>query len=411
MRIISLPEHNRCTGCMACLSACPKHAISVSENEYGEEFPKIDESLCIRCGKCQKVCHLNNSFFPEKRAEEVYAAWSTDADTRRKSASGGIAAELYQFALKNGMHAFGVKLDKAHEAHYFEVQNKKDIEACQNSKYVFSKMGDTYASIARYLNAGENVLFIGLPCHVAGVRAYLGKEYENLLLVDIICHGTCSARYLKEHIHSIEEKKNEEAETVFFRDPQYGTNSFIFTLRGGNRVFYSAPVEYLDSYQVGYHKMLTYRENCYHCRYARAERVGDLTISDFSGLGRLEPWTEENRSVSCVIPSTPKGRFLLDTLQQKEKIQLYRRPAEEAYRLEKQLRGPSAPNVHRKEFLKLYSEGNGFDASVQCACKKEMQRYFVIRTLHVKEIRLACRKLVPTKLKKIIKKGAKYFSA
>ena len=220
-----------------------------------------------------------------------------------------------------------------------------------------------------------------------------------------------SARYLKEHIHSIEEKKNEEAETVFFRDPQYGTNSFIFTLRGGNRVFYSAPVEYLDSYQVGYHKMLTYRENCYHCRYARAERVGDLTISDFSGLGRLEPWTEENRSVSCVIPSTPKGRFLLDTLQQKEKIQLYRRPAEEAYRFEKQLRGPSAPNVHRKEFLKLYSEGNGFDASVQCACKKEMQRYFVIRTLHVKEIRLACRKLVPTKLKKIIKKGAKYFSA
>ena len=101
MKIISLPEHDWCTGCMACLSACPKHAISVSENEYGEEFPIIDESLCIRCGKCQKVCHLNNNFFPEKRAEEVYAAWSTDADTRRKSASGGIAAELYQFALKN----------------------------------------------------------------------------------------------------------------------------------------------------------------------------------------------------------------------------------------------------------------------------------------------------------------------
>ena len=157
--------------------------------------------------------------------------------------------------------------------------------------------------------------------------------------------------------------------------------------------------------------MLTYRENCYHCRYARAERIGNLTISDFSGLGRLEPWTEENWSVSCVIPSTPKGQLLLDTLQQKEKIELHCRPAEEAYRFEKQLQGPSIPNAHRGAFLKLYSEGNGFDASVQCACKKEMQIYFVMRTLHVKEIRSVCRKLMPAKLKKMIKKRAKRFFA
>lgn len=132
---------------------------------------------------------------------------------------------------------------------------------------------------------------------------------------------------------------------------------------------------------------------------------GGAEKSLVSFLATLQKTHAKDVNVDLLV-FRPEGLFLP---QVPENVHWIFEPKE--YRFEKQLRGPSAPNVHRKEFLKLYSEGNGFDASVQCACKKEMQRYFVMRTFHVKEIRLACRKLVPTKLKKIIKKGAKYFSA
>lgn len=406
---INLPSHDFCTGCMACVAGCPRHAISISKNEYGEEFPEIDEVQCVQCGKCLKACHLNKSFFPDKRSENVYAAWSTDSNIRQKSASGGIAATLYRFALQNKFHAFGVKLNENHEAVYFELTCQEDIEVCQNSKYVFSQMRDTYRRVETYLKAGEKVLYVGLPCHIAGVRSYLGKDYESLILVDLVCHGTCSAQFLKEHVHCIEERKKQKINAISFRDPQYGTNSFIFTLRNQEKIIYAVPVDYIDAYQIGYHRALIYRENCYHCRYARAERISDLTISDFSGLGRLQEWDKERKSVSCVITSTEKGRMLLGSLVKEGKIESYRRPSDEAYQYEKQLRGPSVPNVHRKEFLQRYFEGAGFDQAVQQVCKREIRRNFVAHTLRIKEMIVMLRKIMPKKVKATIKKELKHF--
>lgn len=400
---INLPEDADCTGCMACVSSCSRHAISIRKNIYGEEFPEIDTTVCIQCRRCLDVCHLNRDFFPKEKSDNIYAAWSTNLDIRTRSASGGIAATLYQYALKNKIHTFGVKLNVNHEAQYCELMSQEDIEACQNSKYVYSQMGDIYGRIKKYLKQGEKVLFIGLPCHVAGVFSYLGKKYDNLISVDIVCHGTCSSQYLKSHIQNIEKKKNKTADMISFRDPQYETNNFIFSLRKQNEIIYVAPVEYTDAYQIGYHKALIYRENCYHCKYARAERISDLTISDFSGLGRIEEWKKEGKSVSCVIASTKKGEQLLDVLKKNRAIEIFKRPSDEAYKFEKQLQKPSVPNIHREKFLQVYVEEQNFDYAVQFACKKEMRYNFIIHILHLKELRLFARKLVPTKIKVVIK--------
>lgn len=404
---ICLPNQNICSGCMACYNACPSKAIFEEENKNGEVYPKINDELCIHCGKCMHVCHLNNNFFHENRSNDVYAAWNTNCAVRLTSASGGVAAALYAYALEREIHTFGVAYSSEKGAYYIEIHDQKELDECRNSKYVYSKMGYIYGSIEQYLKKGEQVMFIGLPCHVAGVLSYIGKTYENLLTVDIVCHGTCSEQYLKEHIQYIENKLHKKANAVSFRDPQYGTNQFIFSLRNQQNLLYKAPVEFNDAYQVGYHKAVIYRENCYQCKYARPERISDITISDFSGLGQLAPWEEERGSVSCVIPSTEKGDLLLKTLKENGKIDLVKRNPDEAYKYEKQLIEPSIPSEHRTEFLRMYADGVGFDRAIKISCKRDIRRYYIRHILHVKKIIIIVRKMVPEQVKKILKSRRK----
>lgn len=49
-------EKEDCCGCSACSAICPADAISMSPDEEGFDYPKIDESKCIRCYSCIKVC-------------------------------------------------------------------------------------------------------------------------------------------------------------------------------------------------------------------------------------------------------------------------------------------------------------------------------------------------------------------
>lgn len=398
------PKEEQCTACMACQNACPRDAINVQINKAGDQYPAVDHSKCIQCGLCTKVCHLDKDFFAPRRSELVFAAWNTDKEIRRTSASGGIASALYQYALDQGIHAFGVLYDRNKSAHYVEIKNKNDIDACRNSKYIVSNMNSVYSTVRDYINNGEKVFFIGLPCHSAALLAFLGKRCEQLTIVDIVCHGTCSEQYLEEHVKYIEKKKRTLINDICFRDPEFGTNRFYLSMKNGKRTVYHAPVEWNDAYQIGYHKALIYRENCYQCRYARPERVSDITISDFSGLGRIEPWEMNRKSISCVIVSTEKGRNLLECLEEEKRIKKYERNPQEAFGYEHQLIGPSTPNPKRKLFLDLYSQGVGFDRAVLDACKKETTIFMVNHCLHTKEIKNLAKKLVPKRFKESLRR-------
>lgn len=365
-------NHDKCTGCAACKDVCPKQCITMQPDDLDALHPVVDESICINCGLCEKTCP-NNRELSYKLPHKVLAAWSNDNEVRRTSASGGIACELYHYWIKNGGVATGVVFDRDEGCHFILLENESDIKAVQNSKYTFSDTAGIYKVVKQKLQAGISVLFIGVPCQVAGLYGFLKKEYDNLTTVDIICHGMPPATYLEQHIKSIEDKKKEYTCQLFFRDPKYYTYTFTFTLKNNNgKEFYNKKVLTRDNYQLGYHRALIYRENCYSCNYACEERISDLTIGDFSGLGRFAPFEYDKHNVSCILENTDKGSALLKKLN--GALSMFERPACEAFEVEKQLKSPSVKHSRRSIFEKVYRKTRNYELASNIALKEEKKK-------------------------------------
>ena len=365
-------NHDKCTGCAACKDVCPKQCITMQPDDLDALHPVVDESICINCGLCEKTCP-NNRELSYKLPHKVLAAWSNDNEVRRTSASGGIACELYHYWIKNGGVATGVVFDRDEGCHFILLENESDIKAVQNSKYTFSDTAGIYKVVKQKLQAGISVLFIGVPCQVAGLYGFLKKEYDNLTTVDIICHGMPPATYLEQHIKSIEDKKKEYTHQLFFRDPKYYTYTYTFTLKNfKGKEFYNKKVLTRDNYQLGYHRALIYRENCYSCNYARKERISDLTIGDFSGLGRFAPFEYDKHTVSCILENTDKGAALLKKLN--GALSMFERPACEAFEVEKQLKSPSVKHSRRSIFEKVYRKTRNYELASNIALKEEKKK-------------------------------------
>lgn len=395
---LEICTHNKCTGCAACRDVCPKQCITMEPDELDALYPVIDESKCINCHLCERTCP-NNSDLIFISPQKVWAAWSNDDEVRRISASGGIAFELYRYWIKKGGVATGVVYERNNGCHFILIEDESDIKTTQNSKYTFSETSGIYKVVKQKLQTGIPVLFVGVPCQIAGLYGFLKNKYENLTTVDIICHGMPPAAYLKQHVESIESRKKEYTSELCFRDPKYYTYTYTFTLKNKTgKEFYNKKVLTWDNYQLGYHKALIYRENCYTCKYACRERISDLTIGDFSGLGKFAPFEHEKHNVSCILQNTDMGANLLNELR--PMLSLYERPASEAFEVEKQLKSPSVRHKKRSIFEQVYKESHDYELACNAALIDEKIRaiktaivqktkvfvYNILVVLHIKRI-------------------------
>lgn len=360
-----------CTGCNACVDICPKQCISMVPDSMGRLLPHVNQDSCIDCNKCVRTCPVNT---PPSRnyPQHCFVGWSNDEETRTNSASGGIAAEIYKYAINHEAFTAGVEWKRESGASYIPINSLSDIKRVQNSKYVYSNSNGIYKQVKSALNSGKEAVFIGLPCQVAALKNYLGKEYEKLVTVDIICHGVAPNEFLMQHLSYIEHKKKHTADRIFFRDPSYNTGSFTFTLYDNQNLFWKKTAYSNDAYQHGYHKALTYNSNCYLCQYACSKRVGDITLGDFAGLGKVEKFEQPRQNVSCVLCNTEKGLQFLKSL--KDVVYLIERPLGEALNFEPQLEHPSIPHKKRELFVDKYNKTKNFEKSAYKALKQNILR-------------------------------------
>lgn len=186
--MIRIVDKRDCCGCSACVQRCPKHCITLQEDAEGFLYPYVDESSCIDCGLCEKVCPMLHSGEPRKPLV-VYAARNRNEKVRLQSSSGGVFTALAETVVHEGGVVFGVCFDEKWEVVHTYADNCDELVKFRGSKYVQSKMGDCYQQVETFLKAGRKVLFSGTPCQIRGLKLFLRKEYENMLAVDVICHG------------------------------------------------------------------------------------------------------------------------------------------------------------------------------------------------------------------------------
>ena len=372
--MIKLASAELCTACGACVYRCPQKCIKMPENDIGVPYPVIDIEACIECHTCEKSCPV--LFSPQGNIPQtVYAAWSVDEEQRLTSASGGIAYEFYQYAIKHGYKCVGASLNADFTVSLKLAEKPEELIAFKNSKYVYSEIHTLLPRISEELRHGEKILVMGLPCQIAAIKK-LFPHQENLVLVEILCHGNTPSSYLKQHIEYIEQRTGKRAAVVDFRTPSYQTYTYTFTLRDHNgEEFYAARAKDGDTYQYAYHRAVSYRESCYHCSFAKEERVGDITLADYWGLGNKTPFNHEIRNVSMVQINSEKGSSFWDDVVSSGVVYTEERPLEEAQEGNPRLLRTNPKSKDRIIFEREIAQNHGdFEKAIKEPIKLYLKR-------------------------------------
>lgn len=309
-----------CCGCAACVNACPQGCINMKKDEEGFLHPVKDMSMCIDCGLCEKVCSFSNNYtFQTTSNPKVFAAY--DEKHRSGSSSGGIFFTLAQYFIEERKGwVFGAAFEDKFQLRHVGVNNMADLQRLRGSKYLQSDMGEVYRQIKSLLNDGDFVLFVGMPCQVAGLRAFLrNKAYANLLLVDLVCHGVPPQTLFDEHVKYLEQKHNATLVSYQFRkaDGWGGCEIADFVQPVKHK---ELPTYSLSPYLYSFMQAYTYRESCYECKFAQIPRQGDITLADYWGAGKFFPEIDVSRGVSLVLLNTKSGELAFESIKKYCKV-------------------------------------------------------------------------------------------
>lgn len=337
--MINIVDKKNCCGCSACVQKCPKQCISLVEDNEGFLYPVVDNEICIECGLCEKVCPILN---PQDKILplEVLAAKNLNESERINSSSGGVFILLAREVINRGGVVFGAVFDECWEVHHVYAEKIEDVYPMMGSKYLQSRIEESYKDAESFLNSGREVLFVGTPCQIAGLRSYLrNKNYANLLAVDFVCHGVPSPgvwrRYLAETYGEYDAKEQSRLQAaagkntvlyqslnakspigdIKFRDKTMsGWKKYRFVVRSKsaskadeNSVLLS-DIHMVNPFMRGFLSNIYLRPSCYDCKCKNGVNHSDLTIADFWGIDIVEPDFDDDKGVGLVLVNTEKGK-------------------------------------------------------------------------------------------------------
>lgn len=342
--MIELCKPKDCTGCAACVNACVKHFIEMKPDKEGFLHPHIDTEQCLECGACVKVCPVLNKV-SKNPLPKVFAAFNNDTQVRSRSSSGGIFYALADRVIANGGYVVGASFRKGFVLEHTIASTIEEVLPMMGSKYVQSHISnDLYKEILKLLRQRKEVLFTGTPCQVAACKNFIPLKYRDLLiLVDIVCHGVPSQFLFRDYLNKLNVKLKTNIRRFNFRTfdgwgvaPSIESeNNSRYSLQGKENL-------YMTLFLNGY----TFRESCYVCEYATKERVSDITIADFWGIGENMPFSHDtSKGVSLVLVNSKQGEHLIESIE--NIITIEERSLDEAIRVNMNLRKPSSRPCYR----------------------------------------------------------------
>lgn len=396
-------NYKSCCGCGACKSVCPKNAIEMIQDSYGFVYPEIMDELCIKCGKCKSVCAYQSNPHMHKPLN-CYAAVNKNEKELLRSSSGGMFSVFAKYVLSENGSVYGstfISDDITKKVKHIRIDSEKDICKIQGSKYVQSDIVDIFSKVKEDLKSGKKVLFTGTPCQVGALYGYLGKDYDNLLTIDIICHGVPSEKMFLDYIKNIERTKHIKIKDYKFRHKKkgQGISSYYKYLDNQNCCHTKIINGKEESFVFLFLKSHIYRENCYTCKYAKEDRISDITIGDFWGFHTEFKKANElvfsnSKGISCLIVNSNKGTSYLRKVN--NDVHLLKVDFSTIAKHNAQLKRPSILSKNREKILSLYCN-SGYDAVdkyFKSNFKKEIMiekvKYRIPKSIKRMIMRLSC---------------------
>ncbi|WP_099205685.1 Coenzyme F420 hydrogenase/dehydrogenase, beta subunit C-terminal domain [Scatolibacter rhodanostii] len=369
--MLNICEEENCTGCGLCENVCPKKAIHMSVNHKGFLHPIIDAAACIDCLLCQAKCPANSNRTPNGTNPVVFAAWNKNKKIRKKSSSGGVFTLLAESVIEAGGIVAGVRWKENYQAEHCLIERKEDLHLLRGSKYVQSHTGNVYRDIKSILQTGRSVLFSGTPCQVDALQIFLGKNYENLYTIDLVCHGVPSEAVFHRYLEEQSKGRIENIQNIYLRykSPYWNYSNVRIDFKEGNP--YQRPAV-MDGYYNLFNFNYTLRNCCYSCPYTTLNRQGDITLADFWNYSLSEfKMRDFNFGLSCVLINNDKGNQLFDQI--KNQLVYNKESIAAALKANRNLEKSCEKPSDQDDFWQDYQEGY----AVQALCDKYITHPYV----------------------------------
>lgn len=310
---LEIKDKKDCMGCYACSSICPESCISMDSDSEGFWYPKVNYDKCIKCGLCVRVCPIINKITVENNPK-AYACNNKDEDVRLESSSGGIFTLAADQVIDSGGVVFGVGFDEEFKVVHTYIENKEELHKFRGSKYVQSKIGNTYEQAKSFLAQGRKVLFTGTPCQIGGLKSYLGKEYENLFCMDNICHGVPSPKVWGRYLSYRSTEAGSEPRRIAFRLKNEGWKLYSVSFLFKNDTEYRETLR-TDLYMRAFLKDVCLRPSCYACEFKTLNRESDITLADFWGIQNILPEMDDDKGTSLIFVNSDLGQTMLEKIK------------------------------------------------------------------------------------------------
>lgn len=370
--MVIIENKKDCCGCSACQQICPKECISMATDEEGFLYPNANKDACISCGLCQKVCPMLH----KNMAVNVISSFAykhEDEKVRMDSSSGGAFSFYAEKVLRMNGVIYGAGFTDNWKVMHKRIDSLDKLDQIRRSKYVQSNINNTYLAVKKDLNSGLKVLFTGTPCQIAGLKTFLRKDYPNLFLIDVFCHGVPSPEVFNMYLTEIgnhpqttlssspigfliHERKRKLLQDVNFRDKE-NSRWRLFSLKlnfkeynGQDNIIVNNWKN--DVFNQGFLNHLYLRPSCHDCKFRNQTSGSDITIGDFWGIEKIIPKEMfDDCGYNAVIINTPKGMLLSDDMEKLKDVSF-----EDIVKNNGSLIESPHPNVLRETFFKKYKK-------------------------------------------------------